>query len=369
MPLFLSQLIDIFEKTYPPYLAAPGDRIGLQLGNPDQPINRILVTLDITPPVVDEAIKTKTNLIIAHHPLIYTPLSTLTTASPLERLLIKLIEHHIAVYIAHTNIDFAPDGTTRFLANLLGLQEQKNLVPFNEAKLKKLVVFIPSTHIDQVAQSIFDAGAGVIGNYSECSFRTQGTGTFRAGDKAKPYLGKIGQFESADEIRFETIVPEAILARVISAMLRVHPYEEVAYDIYSLDNPHPQSAICISGKLAKPMKLAEFAKQVKQQLKLDTIRIIGKPNRIIRTAAVIAGSGMSLLDSVINAGVDVFLTGDIKYHQAREAELAELALLDIGHYPSEIIYIPILKQKLTAVLPKGISILISKKCFNLIQTR
>lgn len=364
MAITVAKVVDTIETIYPPYLAEPGDKIGLQLGNPNQPVNRVLLTLDITPTVVEEAIKTKTNLIIAHHPLIYTPLSTLTTASPLERMLIKLIEHHIAVYIAHTNIDFAPDGTTRYLANLIGLQDQKNLIPFTHAKLKKLVVFIPSTHIDQVAQSIFDAGAGVIGNYSECSFRTQGIGTFRAGDNAKPFLGKVGQLESADEIRFETIVPEAVLARVISAMLRVHPYEEVAYDIYPLDNPHPQSAICISGKLTKPMKLAEFANQVKRNLKLDTIRIIGKPNRVIGTAAVIAGSGMSLLNAVVNFGVDVFLTGDIKYHQAREAELAQLALLDIGHYTSEIIYLPVLKKKLTAVLPKSIVLSISKKLEN-----
>jgi dinuclear metal center YbgI/SA1388 family protein len=364
MPFLLSQLIDVFEEIYPRYLAEPGDKIGLQLGNPNQSVQRILLTLDITPTVVEEAIKTKTNLIIAHHPLIYTPLSTIVSNSPLEQMIAKLIEHHIAVYIAHTNLDFAPDGTTRYLANLLGLLEQKSLVPFTHAKLKKLVVFIPATHIDKVAQSIFDAGAGVIGNYSECSFRSQGIGTFRAGDKAKPFLGKIGKLESASEIRFETIVPEAVLAQVISAMLRSHPYEEVAYDIYPLDNPHPQSAICISGKLAKPIKLAEFAKQIKRNLKLDIIRFIGKPNRIIKTAAVIAGSGMSVLNSVINAGVDAFLTGDIKYHQAREAELANLALIDIGHYPSEIIYLPILKKKLAAVLPTGISLTISKKIEN-----
>lgn len=368
MATTLAQVADIIETLYPLYLALPEDRIGLQLGNPAQLVNRILITLDINPAVVEEAIKTKSNLIIAHHPLIFTPLSVLTTKSPLGRILYNLIEHHIAVYIAHTNLDFASDGTTRYISNLLGLQQQKNLIPFTETKLKKLVVFIPTTHIDQVAQSIFDAGAGVIGNYSECSFRTQGTGTFRAGNKAKPFLGKIGKLESVEEVRFETIVPEVKLAKVISAMLASHPYEEVAYDIYPLDNPHPQSVLCISGKLIRPMKLAGFAKLVKQKLKLETIRIVGNQNRIIRTAAVIAGSGMSLLDSVVNSSVDVFLTGDIKYHQAREAELAGLALLDIDHYSSEIIYLPTLKKKLATVLPSVISIQISKECSNPIQT-
>ncbi|MFB3895256.1 MAG: Nif3-like dinuclear metal center hexameric protein [bacterium] len=368
MAITVAKVVEIIETLYSPYLAIPGDKIGLQLGNPDQPVDRILISLEITPTVVEEAIKTKSNLIIAHHPLIYTPLLSLVTSSPLAKMIANLIEHHIAVYIAHTNLDFAPDGTTRHIANLIGLQNQKNIIPFTETKLKKLVVFIPATHIEKVAQSIFDAGAGVIGNYSECSFRTLGIGSFRAGNKAKPFLGKIEKLESVEEIRFETIVPEAKLTGIISAMLQSHPYEEVAYDIYPLDNPYPQSIVCISGKLTRPMKLAGFAKLVKQKLKLETIRIVGNRNRIIRTAAVIAGSGMSVLASVIKSGVDVFLTGDIKHHQAREAELAELVLLDIGHYSSEIIYLPILKQKLAAVLPATISLYFAKKDSNPIQT-
>ncbi|MDI6783657.1 MAG: Nif3-like dinuclear metal center hexameric protein, partial [bacterium] len=368
MPTKLSEIVATLEKSFPLYLAEPGDKIGLQIGDPNQSIRRILLTLDIISEVVAEAIKNKVNLIISHHPLIYTPLPSLVTSSPLARMITHLIEKHIAVYIAHTNLDFAPDGTTRYLANLIGLQEQKNLIPFDKPNLKKLVVFVPTTHLDHLTQAIFDAGAGVIGNYSECSFRTEGTGTFRAGDTARPFIGEVGKLELAKEIRFETIVPGAVLSKVITAMINAHPYEEVAYDIYPLDNPHPQAVVCLSGKLAKPIKLIDFAKFVKKKLKLDTLRIVGNQNRRIQTAAVVAGSGMSFFDAIKHSGVDVFLTGDVKYHQAQDAELHHLALLDIGHYPSEGIYLPILKKKLAAALPQTVAISISKQNQNPFKT-
>jgi dinuclear metal center YbgI/SA1388 family protein len=364
MPIALAEITNQIEKLFPPFLAEPTDKIGLQIGNPNLPIRRMLLTLDITPAVVDEAIRNKINLIISHHPLIYTPLSSLVGSFPLEQMITNLIENKIAVYIAHTNLDFAPEGTTQYLATLLELQGRKILFPFDKPNLKKLVVFVPTSHIDNVAQAVFDAGAGVIGNYSECSFRTEGTGTFRAGDNACPFLGKAGILESAKEIRLETIVPGALLSKVIPAMINAHPYEEVAYDIYPLDNPHPQAAVCIFGTLARPVKLIAFAKTVKKKLNLETLRMVGDQNRMIKTAAVVAGSGMSFFDSIKHSGVDVLLTGDIKYHKAREAELHNLALLDIGHYPSEVIYLPVLKRKLATILPKGIEIIVSKESRN-----
>ncbi|MCX7918994.1 MAG: Nif3-like dinuclear metal center hexameric protein [bacterium] len=365
MPILLHQLIDVFEKIYPPYLAEPNDRIGLQIGDPNQPVRRVLLTLDITPAVVQEAVKDKSNLIISHHPLIYQPISTIVTNSPITLMITQLIKNNIAVYIAHTHIDFAPEGTTKHLATLLGLQEQRQLIPFDKPKLKKLVVFIPTTHLEKVAQAMFDAGAGIIGNYSECSFRTEGTGTFRPGVQANPFLGKVGEREYAAEVRLETIVPEVLLSQVISAMVRAHPYEEVAYDIYPLDNPHPQAVVCISGKLASPIRLMEFAHEVKSHLKLDSIRIVGNLQKRVQSIAVIAGSGMNYFDTIKkHPGIDVFITGDIKYHQAREAESLNIALLDIGHYPAEMLYLPILRKKLATALSKDIELIITSKCSN-----
>lgn len=368
MPLNLTQVVNEIEKLFPLYLAEPGDKVGLQVGDPNQKVHRILIVLDVTLAVVKEAVRNKVNLIISHHPLIYNPLSSLATSSPLAQMVTRLIEHKIGVYVAHTNLDFAPEGTIRYLAEVLALQKQKNLIPFDKTNLRKMVVFIPSTHLDKVAQAMFDAGAGVIGNYSECSFRTEGIGTFRAGDSTHPFLGKVGKREYVKEVRLETIVPGALIPKVVSAMIHAHPYEEVAYDIYPLANPHPQATVCVSGRLAKPAKLVDFAKTIKNKLQIDTIRIVGDMNRIVKTVAVVTGSGMSLLDTICKAEIDVFVTGDVKYHQARVAELYQLAILDVSHYTSEIIYLPRLKKKLTSALPAEISILVSKHSSDPIQT-
>ncbi|WP_409341312.1 Nif3-like dinuclear metal center hexameric protein [Paenibacillus sp. MBLB4367] len=324
-------VIQLFEQLAPKHFAMPDDKIGLQLGTLNKEIRKVLIALDVTEAVVEEAISEKAELIIAHHAIIFRPLAHLRTDLPAGRLYEKLIKHDIAVYIAHTNLDVAEGGINDMLAEALELSELRHVTEVHTEKLKKLVVFVPEDHQENVRQALFKAGAGWIGKYSHCSFNIEGTGTFLPRDGADPYIGEQGKMEQVREIRLETIVPESLERRAVQAMLKAHPYEEVAYDLYPMDLKGRIFGLGRVGKLAAPTTLGEFAEYVKRALELPSVRVVGDLNRPVAKAAVLGGAGAKFVRDAQFAGADVLVTGDIDYHTAQDALAAGFAIIDAGH--------------------------------------
>jgi dinuclear metal center YbgI/SA1388 family protein len=329
-------VIQIMEQLAPKHYAMPDDKIGLQLGTLNKDIRNVLVALDVTYEVVEEAIRLQAELIIAHHAIVYRPLKHLQTDTPAGKLYEKLIKHDIAVYIAHTNLDVADGGVNDMMAGALGLTGLSHLEAVHTEKLKKLVVFIPETHHDQVRNAVFNAGAGGIGHYSHCSFNIAGTGTFLPGAGAKPFIGKLGQIESVQEVRFETILPESNERKVIQALLRAHPYEEVAYDLYPLDIKGRTFGLGRVGRLTEALSVAELVEQVKQAFSVQTVRVVGDLQQVVKKVAVLGGAGSSYIQASLFAGADVLITGDIDYHSAQDALAAGLILIDPGHNVEKI---------------------------------
>ncbi|WP_438446244.1 Nif3-like dinuclear metal center hexameric protein [Gorillibacterium sp. sgz5001074] len=329
-------VIQLMEELAPKHYAVPDDKIGLQLGSLRQEVRKVLVTLDVTEEVAEEAIREGAELIIAHHPIIYRPLSHLQSDTPAGRLYTKLIKHDIAVYIAHTNLDVAEGGVNDLMAEALELTDLRPLEEIHTEKLKKLVVFVPETHHAQVQQAVFAAGAGWIGRYSHCSFNIEGKGTFLPQEGTDPYIGRQGRFEQVAEIRLETIVPESAEKRVVQAMLKAHPYEEVAYDLYPMDLKGRTFGLGRVGKLTEAVTLREMAEQVKTAFGVPFLRMVGSPDRPVRKVAVLGGSGSRYTRHAIFAGADVLVTGDIDYHTAHDALAAGLAILDPGHNVEKI---------------------------------
>ena len=348
----LQEFISLIESWYPPHLAEDWDKIGLQVGNSKANLKKVFLTLDITEPAVKESIQQKANLIISHHPLIFNPIISLPESESHTKIISLLLKKKISVYVAHTNLDFSPGGTCHSLAEELKLKNIRGLSLVYEARYKKLVTFVPKSHLEKVAKAMFEAGAGVIGDYSQCSFRLEGQGTFRGSESSNPYLGKAGQLETARETRLEVLVSEDKVNRVVYAMKSAHPYEEVAYDIYTLENPHPKASKGVIGELPKVTTLDRWAKLVKSQLRLKGLRIIGKLNRKIRRVAIVTGSGSDFIQDAVREKCDALITGDMKYHQALNALNLGLAILDIGHYHSEARYMPVLAKRLTKEFKK-----------------
>lgn len=334
-------IIQQMELFAPKGYAVPDDKIGLQVGTLNKPVSHVLVTLDVSEAVVDEAIANGVELIIAHHAVIYRPLKDLRTESPQGRVLEKCIKHNIAVYVAHTNLDVTPGGINDMLANAFDLSETQPLDKVYEDHFMKLVVYIPSSHFEGVQSAIFAAGAGQVGNYAECGFAIAGKGTFTPGPESQPFAGELGKRENADEIRFETVFLKSRQRKVVQAMIKAHPYEEVAYDIFGIDVPGVSYGLGRVGKLPQTMTLGELIEQVKVRLDVPALRYVGNPDWIVKKMAVLGGSGGRYVNASIYAGADVLLTGDIDYHTAQDAEAAGLALIDPGHHIEKIMKVAV----------------------------
>jgi dinuclear metal center YbgI/SA1388 family protein len=329
-------VIQLMEELAPKHYAVPDDKIGLQLGTLQKEITGVLVALDVTDEVVDEAIQKHCNLIIAHHAIIYRPLSHLQTDSPAGRLYEKLIKQDISVYIAHTNLDVAEGGVNDMMAEAIGLQIQAPLEDIHTDKLKKLVVFVPEDHLERVRQSLFNVGAGWIGQYSHCSFNIEGTGTFMPEEGSQPFTGRQGKLEQVREVRLETIVPQSIERKAVQAMLKAHPYEEVAYDLYHLDLKGRTFGLGRVGRLPEPVTLEQLCEIVKVSYDVPAVRLVGDMHRKVQKIAVLGGSGGRYVRHALFAGADVLITGDIDYHTAHDAAAAGLALIDPGHNVEKI---------------------------------
>lgn len=344
------QIIELFEQFSPKrYAAMENDPIGLQIGSLKRPVTKVLVALDVVPEVVDEAIEAGAELIIAHHPFIFRPLKKIDMTETSGQVIEKLIKHDIAVYAAHTNLDVAKGGVNDLLANALELQNTEVLVPTHEVKLKKLVVYVPVDAADALREAIGKAGAGAIGNYSDCSFSMEGTGRFLPQEGSNPTIGSKGIIESVAEVRIETIYPEPIERKLLSALIKAHPYEEPAYDLYELENTGEVLGLGRVGTLKEEMTLEQFAGHVKKTLEVDTVRMVGNRQSLVKKVAVLGGDGNKYFTQALFKGADVYVTGDMYYHIAHDAKAMGLNIIDPGH-------------NVEKVMKKGVANVMAARC-------
>jgi len=332
MPL-LKQIIQAIEKLAPTHLQESYDNAGLLTGTPEMEISAALLCIDITESIVNEAIETGANLIISHHPLVFAALKKFTPKTYIERTLLKAIKHDIAIYTAHTNLDAVEGGVNTHIANLLGLKNQKFLQTAS-ANLVKLVTYVPNMHIEKVQRAIFDAGAGHIGNYDSCSFSVAGTGNFRPLQGANPFVGEQNKLQHEPETRLETVLPANLQKSVVNALIKAHPYEEVAYDIYPMLNQSNNTGMGVIGELHEPQDEIEFLHHIKAIFKTGALRHTAPLGKKIQKVALCGGSGSSLLHIAIRANAQIYISGDFKYHQFFDAD-NQIIIADPGHFETE----------------------------------
>jgi dinuclear metal center YbgI/SA1388 family protein len=340
--------ISLVHDRYPPTHAARWDHVGLQVGDPAWPVERVLVTLDVTAGVVEEAADGPPTLVLAHHPLLFRPLAALTPSTASGRTALLAASNQVAVAAAHTNLDVARDGagTSDPVARVLELRDVRPLTTeLREGETLKLVTFVPPEAVDAVLDAVSDAGAGRIGDYERCSFRVRGTGTFRPGPTAAPYSGAVGEDAGEDEFRLEVELPRKRAAAVIGALTAAHPYEEVAYDLLPLVDG-AEVGFGLLGALASPRPLAEVAATIRERLPAPHLRFAGDPDRPITDVAVVGGAGESLIGAAAGAGADVYVTGDLRHHVTLDALELGLSLIDAGHHATEVAAMPVWLDRL-----------------------
>lgn len=344
----ITHVIEYLETIAPPVYQESYDNSGLLTGNPEWPVQKVLITLDCTEAVVDEAISNGCNLIIAHHPIIFGGLKKITGKNYVERTIIKAIKHDVAIYAIHTNLDNVAIGVNAKIAKQIGLQQTK-ILDVKTGGLKKLIVYVPQTHLSVVQEAIFKAGGGNIGNYSECSFVAEGTGTFKGNEQSNAFVGEKHIQHREPEFRLEVLVPDIYIHKALLEAKAVHPYEEMAYDILPLSNNNPEVGSGMIGELPSALNQEEFLQHLKTSMNLQVIKFtpFDKP---IKKVAVCGGSGSFLLSKAIAAKADAFVTADFKYHEYFDAE-KRLMIADIGHYESEIFTINLLADKISEKFP------------------
>ncbi|RWZ60055.1 Nif3-like dinuclear metal center hexameric protein [Halobacillus fulvus] len=331
------EIIKKFEGWSPKAFAYDWDNVGLQVGSLNKPVHKVMVTLDVLERTVDEAIQKDVDLIIAHHPVLFIKLKEINLDTPKGRVIQKLIKHDITVYAAHTNLDVAKGGVNDAMADLLNLQNTRPLIPQRTDDLIKLAVFVPETHADSLRDAISQAGAGYIGNYSHCTYQVSGQGTFKPEEGTDPYLGEKGKLEFVDEKRVETIVPKSKLDQVLKAMKDHHPYEEVAYDLYPLLNDGKVLGVGRVGDLIEPESLEDLCETVKEKYDVPMVRYTGDASKTVKRVALLGGSGEDYIHAAKQSGADVYITGDMTFHIAQDAEEMGLAVIDPGHHVEKVV--------------------------------
>jgi len=342
--MVIAEIVSYLEDSYPLALQESYDNSGLLCGRKEWEVTSVLICLDAIEAVIDEAISQGSNLVIAHHPIIFKGLKKITGSNYVERVIEKCIQHKIALYAIHTNLDNHFYGVNREISNRLGLQNVKILSPM-KANMSKLVVFVPKDSLNQVDLAIFNAGGGKIGNYEECHFRTSGIGTFKPTDSANPSIGERGIKSQIEEYRIEYLVNNYQISSVLTAINQAHPYEEVAFEVYPIQNENPYEGAGMLGELEKPMDELEFLSLLKTTFQCGTIRHTKLLNHKISKVAVCGGAGSFLLKEAIRQKADIFITGDFKYHEFFDAE-NRIIIADIGHYESEQFTSKIIAEKL-----------------------
>ena len=329
----IKEIVSALERFAPLPLQDGFDNAGLQIGLTEAEATGALLCLDVTEAVLDEAIASGCNLIISHHPLIFKGYKSITGKDYVERCILKAIKNDIVIYSAHTNLDNAPGGVNFKIAEKIGLKNVRILDP-KESSLIKLVTFVPSAQAEEVRNALFTAGCGCIGNYDSCSYNTEGEGTFRAQEGSHPFCGTVGELHHETEVRIETILPEYKKGEVIRALLSKHPYEEPAYDLYPLHNSWAQVGSGIVGELEEPESELEFLKRIKKIFEVGCLKHNKLTGRLIQKVSLCGGAGAFLIPQAVRSGADVFITGEIKYHDYFGRE-TDILLAEIGHYESE----------------------------------
>ncbi len=328
-----------------------------------------MIALEVTDGVVDEAIRKKIDLLLTHHPPFFHPPSSITDSTQTGKQILVLARNQVAVYSAHTNLDATRQGVSVNLAGLLGLKNIRFLSPL-EGKLSKLVVFVPQTHVDRIALEMANAGAGVIGDYEICSFRTEGTGTFKGSSTSNPYVGGKDSLERVHEVRLEMIMPAAKVAGIVRTLKRVHPYEEVAYEVYPTETPSANFGMGAVGELDRETTLQSFLQKCKQTLEARSIRYTGEARQKVGKVAVCGGSGSELLETAIREKADVFVTADVRYHTFQAAH-DRIALVDAGHWETEHGILNSVRARLKAAagrLNQKVSVIVSQTSTNPVRS-
>jgi dinuclear metal center YbgI/SA1388 family protein len=339
----------VLEKIAPPSLQESYDNAGLITGNTNWECTGIITTLDCTEAVVHEAIQNNCNLIIAHHPIIFSGLKKITGSNYVEKTIIAAIKNNIAIYAIHTNLDNVLHGVNAAIADKLGLINRQVLQPKNDT-LKKLFTFVPIEHADKVRNAIFAAGGGQISNYSNCSFNAEGRGTFKAGELSNPFVGKIGEQHTEKEIKIEVVFPAWLQKAVCNALIASHPYEEVAYDMVALENTTTQIGSGLIGELPGSTTEMGFLTNIKEKFNLSVIKHTGLLGKPVKKVALCGGAGSFLIGAATAAGADFYISADIKYHEFFDAN-DRLVIADIGHYESEQFTIGLLFDILSEKFP------------------
>ncbi|GLI38438.1 Nif3-like dinuclear metal center hexameric protein [Geobacter hydrogenophilus] len=345
----VSDIVGIVNKIAPHDLAEEWDNVGLMVGNPSEPATRIMVALDGTPDTIDAAIADRCQLLLTHHPFIFRPLKHISSADPIGRLVLKAASHSLAVISLHTNFDIASGGMNDLLAERLGVSNCRPLKVTTSESLVKLVVFVPKGHEEQVRDALF-LFSGVIGAYRDCSFQCAGTGTFKPLAGAQPFIGQVGTREYVEESRIEVLLEKRNLSAAVTALVKAHPYEEPAFDLFPLLNRGPEQGLGRIGVLAEETTVSAFADEVKGRLGLAGVRFVGDGARPVRKVALCGGSGMSLLRDAQRQGADVLVTGDVKYHEARDAEALGVAIVDGGHFGTEVLMVESVAKRMAVEL-------------------
>lgn len=330
----ISDLIGIINKIAPPSLAEAWDNVGLQVGDPAAAVERVMVALDPAPASLREAIVQSCQLLITHHPLLFKPLKKISTSDETGLLIHTAIRNNLSIIALHTNYDIAGNGVNDLLARRLDLLNPRPLKVTSREELVKLAVFVPLTHQDELLNALLPF-SGFPGNYADCSFRVSGLGTFRPLDGAKPFLGDVGKRETVEESRVEILLRKSSLQQALKALQNAHPYEEPAFDIVPLLNDGKVEGIGRIGELQQPVTVEEFAAFVKERLGISSVRLSGGRGKRVSRVALCGGSGSSLMHEAARQGADLFVTGDMKYHEAREAQAMGIAVVDAGHFATE----------------------------------
>ncbi len=358
----LSDIATATEKIVPLELAQDWDNVGLLIGDPKSNVKNILLTIDVTKEVLSEAIKQKADLIISYHPVIWDALKKITTEGA-TGIVYELIRRGVAVLSIHTALDAAVGGVNDGLAEIVGIHDAEPIgdyVDYASPDNYKLIVFVPVESVGKVSEAVFAAGAGATGSYNKCSFQAQGTGTFLPLEGARPAIGKKGKLAKVLEIRFETVVPAEKLEQVIAAMKKAHPYETPAFDVFKLHNSQNKFGLGRIGKLAQPLSVEQIIRRIKRRTGAKAVGVVGDGKRLVKTAAVCAGYCGKIINAVIGAKPDLYLTGELKHHQALAAQQADLVCICLSHTVSERFILKKFAKQLQGQI-KQVTIKISKK--------
>ncbi len=356
----LKDILACLDAAWPFSWAVPEDRVGLQVGSPHRSVQRLLVALEVSPAVVAEAVELGAELLLTHHPLLYSPLKELREDRPGGSLLAALLRAGLAAAACHTNLDLAPGGLNDYLADRLGLLEVEPLSQVSQDPFLKLAVFVPVGYEDRVRAALFDEQVGVIGRYSHCSFAARGQGTYLPEAGARPFQGEVARLNRAEEVRLEVLLPESRLPGALARLRAAHPYEEVAYDLYPLKNPGPALGFGRLGRFPEPRDWPEVAALLKRLFGVPAFRIWGRPPARVSRVAVLGGSGGDLIAVARERGAELYITGEVRHHQAVPGFGDGFCIAEVGHFASEAVFMPAWAEQVGQLLAqRGLAVEVS----------